>query len=95
MNSLVSRMRRVHFGNRIWNIPGDNADYLMDSNEKLGNREALLSEIDEKGYIFLTNIINRSDVLAAKQEVLNTLADNNCLSPGTSIIVTVCQFYNL
>lgn len=95
MNSLVSRMRRVHFGNRIWNIPGDNADYLMDSNEKLGNREALLSEIDEKGYIFLTNIINRSDVLAAKQEVLNTLADNNCLSPGTSIIVTVRQFYNL
>ena len=88
-------MRRVHFGNRIWNIPGDNADYLMDSNEKLGNREALLSEIDEKGYIFLTNIINRSDVLAAKQEVLNTLADNNCLSPGTSIIVTVRQFYNL
>ena len=95
MNSLVSRMRRVHFGNRIWNIPGDNADYLMDSNEKLGNREALLSEIDEKGYIFLRNIINRSDVLAAKQEVLNTLADNNCLSPGTSIIVTVRQFYNL
>ena len=95
MNSLVSRMRRVHFGNRIWNIPGDNADYLMDSNEKLGNREALLSEIDEKGYIFLTNIINRSDVLAAKQEVLNALADNNCLSPGTSIIVTVRQFYNL
>ena len=80
-------MRRVHFGYRVWNIPGDNADYLKDSNEKLGNREALLSEIDQKGYIYLTNIINRDDVLAAKAEVLNTLADNKSLSPGTFIYV--------
>ena len=78
-------MRRVHFGNRVWNIPGDNADYMKDSNEKLDNREALLSEIDQKGYIYLTNIINREDVLAAKAEVLSTLADNKSLSPGTSI----------
>ena len=78
-------MRRVHFGNRVWDIPGDNTAYLKDSNEKLGNQEALLSEIDQKGYIYLKNIINRDDVLAAKQEVLNTLADNQSLSPGTFI----------
>ena len=78
-------MRRVNFGNRVWDIPGENADYLKDSNEKLGNQEALLSEISQKGYIYLKNIINRDDVLAAKQEVLNTLADNQSLSPGTFI----------
>ena len=78
-------MRRVNFGNRVWDIPGDNTAYLKDSNEKLGNQEALLSEIDQKGYIYLKNIINRDDVLAAKQEVLSTLADNQSLSPGTFI----------
>ncbi len=46
---------------------------LRVSNELLGNQEKLRARVSEDGYLFFRGLLDRSDVLAAREEVLRRL----------------------
>lgn len=56
---------------------------LQDSTDLLGNPEALRARMAAEGYLYLPAFLDRAEVLAARREVVQRLADAGYLKPGT------------
>jgi len=53
--------------------------FLRDSNDILGDTEALRTRMDQDGYLFLPGFLNREDVRAARRKVCEVLASEGLL----------------
>ena len=58
---------------------------MEDSSLFLNDRDGLLSVLNEKGFLYLKNVLDRNEVLSARSTVLQHLADKENLLPGTSV----------
>ena len=57
----------------------DDFGELRMSNDALDNRDELVQRMEDDGYLFLKGLLNKDDVLAARQEVMNRLMDAGVL----------------
>ena len=57
----------------------DDFGELRMSNDALDDRNELLQRMEDDGYLFLKGLLNRDEVLAARQEVMNRLMDAGVL----------------
>jgi len=62
---------------------------LRSSATLLENPEALVSRMAEDGYLFLPGLLNRGDVLAAREEVLRRLDAAGCINHGFPLLDAV------
>lgn len=56
---------------------------LRESSDLLGDPAALRSRILDDGYLFLRGFLNRDDVLTARKSVVDRMASNGLLEPGS------------
>ena len=73
-------MRKIQLGPRTWTFPGENLGQLRSLNAANLSQKELQEEIDQNGYLFAKNIINRDDVLIAREAVLHHLENSKCLN---------------
>ena len=57
----------------------DDFGELRMSNDVLDDRDELIQRMEDDGYLFLKGLLNRDEVLAARQEVMNRLIDAGVL----------------
>ena len=48
---------------------------LEESNELIGNREELFRNLEDKGYLFFRQLLNRNKVLEVKSDIVEVLKD--------------------
>ena len=77
---------QLRFGYREMTFPSAELGELRDSSPLLGNRTALHSRMQEDGYLLLRGLFNRETVLQARQTVLEHMAQQEALTPGTAIL---------
>jgi hypothetical protein len=80
---------KVKFCRTEVEYPGDKLGELRDSAPLLGDRLALKSRMEQDGYLFLRNLINRETVLNARNAIVSHLAANNALVDGYSPLEAV------
>jgi len=61
-------------------------DWLKDSSALLDDIPSLRQRMSEEGYLFLRELLNRDDVLAARGEVCNRLASLGLLDPNAPLM---------
>lgn len=74
---------KVAMGERLLSYPDGELGKLRDSNDLLGDFRALRDRIDEDGYLLLRGLIDREKVLAARQRILQYMAEHEGLEPGS------------
>ncbi len=57
---------------------------LRDSSYLAGDGEALRTRMAEDGYLFLRGYLKRDEVLAARREIVERMAKEGALEPGTA-----------
>ena len=62
----------TYLGRKIDTAPSSFGE-LRSSNDVLQDRNALVHRMDEDGYLFLRGVLERDEVLAAREEVLKRL----------------------
>lgn len=60
--------------------------YLREANELLGNADLLRQRMAEDGYLLLRGLLNRDQVLAARRDTLEQLADQGQLDPDAPLM---------
>ena len=73
-------MRKVQIGPRTWTFPSESLGQLRGVTAANLSQKELHEEIDQNGYMFAKNIINRDDVLKAREAVLHHLENSRCLN---------------
>jgi len=58
--------------------------HLRESNDVLGDTEALRSRLEEDGYLFLPGFLNKEHVLEARAKMVGRLLDQGSLETGTN-----------
>ncbi len=74
---------QIRFGHHTTTYPGPEVGELRDSNALLGNHTALRERMAEDGYLLLRGLIQRDKVLQARQRVMQHMAQQQALTPGT------------
>jgi hypothetical protein len=80
---------KVKFCRTEVEYPGEMLGELRDSSDLAGNRVALKARIEEDGYLFLRNFLDRETVLKARGAIVNFLDDKNALVKGESKLEAV------
>ncbi|XP_064628941.1 1-deoxypentalenic acid 11-beta-hydroxylase-like [Lineus longissimus] len=77
--------RIVKLGQHEWMFPSEQLQQLPDSSHLLGNRDALLKELTERGYLFIRGLHDRDEVLRARLAVIKHIKDTGAgrLEDGT------------
>ncbi|MEZ4620677.1 MAG: hypothetical protein R2867_34920 [Caldilineaceae bacterium] len=76
----------IRFGHRTLPYPSSDLTELRDSNLLLGDRSALQQRMTEDGYLLLRGLIDRKKVLQARRTVLEHMAAQAALTPGTPVL---------
>jgi hypothetical protein len=63
--------------------PSDELGEMRDSNALLGDPAALRERMQEDGYLLMRGLIDRDKVLAAREEILQYMAEREGLEPGS------------
>lgn len=75
--------QNIRFGLSTMAYPSQDLGELRDSNDLLGDREALQARMAEDGYLLLHGLIDREKVLAARRRILTYMAEHEGLEPGS------------
>jgi hypothetical protein len=65
---------------------GGNLGFLRDSNDILNDVTALRERMKEDGYLLIRGLHNREQVLTARRQMLEKLAENNALDPQAPLM---------
>lgn len=76
---------KVRMGQVELEMGGRYLTEMRDSNDILGDEEALRNRMEEDGYLLIRGFHDREDVLKARLELLAHLRDTGKLAPGTPI----------
>ena len=74
---------KVHFGESIMEYPSAVFGELTDSSPLLGDREALRDRFDQDGYLLLRELVDPQKVIAARERIMEYMAEKEALVPGT------------
>jgi len=74
---------QVQMGNCKYEFPSEELGELRDSNDLLGNREALETRMAEDGYLMIRGLHDREAVLKAGDVMIDHLAAHDALLPGS------------
>ena len=77
---------QVHFGESIMEYPSRELGDLTDSSALVGNRAALRERFYQDGYLFLPGLIDPPKVLAARERILEYMAQQETLVPGEPVM---------
>ncbi len=77
---------KVHFGESVMAYPSEVFGELTDSSSLVGDPPALRERMDRDGYLFLPGLIEPEKVLTARERILDYMAQNEALVPGTPVI---------
>ena len=77
------KQRTVRFGNVDYQYPSDELRPLRDSNDLLSDRDALLTRLEEEGYLYLPGYLDREEVLDARDCILEYMEGAEGLEPGS------------
>ena len=76
----------IRFGYREVPYPSMELGELRDSNALLGDAVALHSRMGEDGYLLLRGLIDRDKVLRGRQTIMEHMAIQEALTPGTPVL---------
>jgi ectoine hydroxylase-related dioxygenase (phytanoyl-CoA dioxygenase family) len=74
----------IRFGRR--DVEATDLDELRDSSGLLGDVAALRARMEEDGYLLLRGLLDRQAVLRARQRILEYMAEQEALVPGTPVL---------
>ncbi len=77
---------KIRFGPRDIEFPSQEMGELRDSNDLLGDAEALRQRMDEDGYLLLRDMLDRDSVMRCRLAVLEYLDKHEGLVPGTPVL---------
>lgn len=77
---------RVRFGTQTMDFPTPQFGELRDSNNLLGDPQALRDRMAEDGYLLLRGLIPREKVETARATILAHMAEKQALEPGTPVL---------
>ncbi len=83
MVSNESQARPVRFGSCDYTFPSDELRPLRDSNDVVNDRPALLSRLEEDGYLYLPGFLDREEVLTARKDILAYMSEHEGLEPDS------------
>src|SRR5258708_175862 len=83
--STCAEKSTVLVGKREMELGGD-LGFLRDSNDILNDPGALRDRMKEDGYLLIRGLHNRDQVLAARRQMLEKLAENNALDPTAPLM---------
>ena len=64
---------------------GDTIVQTRDSNDILGDTEALRQRMEEDGYLIIRDFHNRNDVMKARKEIYDYMDSQGVLAPGSTL----------
>jgi len=76
-------MARVRFGECDFDYPSDELEPLRDSGDLIDDVAALHERLAEDGYLYLPGLLDRDEVLAARQHILEYMAEHEGLEPDS------------
>lgn len=82
---MTDTARMVEMGETRYEFPSATLQPLVDSTPLLDDHAALRSRFHTDGYLYLPGLIDRSTVLAARTDILESIDAQNALAPGTEI----------
>jgi len=77
---------KIRFGHRDVEFDSGEMGVLRDSNDLLGDVQALQQRMDEDGYLLLRNMIDRDTMRGARQTILEYMQEQQVLVPGTPVL---------
>jgi hypothetical protein len=77
---------QVQFGESIMDYPSSELGDLTDSSALVGNRAALRERFDLDGYLYLPGLIDSRKVVAARERILEYMAEHETLVPGAPVM---------
>ena len=80
---------KVKFCKTEVEYPGEKLGELRDSANLTGNIDELKERIKQDGYLFLRNFLPPETVMAAREAIVNYLAENNALVEGKPLLEAV------
>jgi hypothetical protein len=84
---------KVQFGKRELELGGKYIGTdLRDSNNLLGNPEALRQRMKDDGYLLLRGLQNRDNVLRGRRRILEYIDEQGSIKPGTNLDDAVVNF---
>lgn len=78
----VKTMKKVMMGKCEFELDGKYITEMRDSNDILGDTEALRKRMQEDGYLLIRGLHNREEVLDARMEALQILHERGKLDPN-------------
>jgi hypothetical protein len=78
-------MKNIQFCKEEYPYPSDRLGKMRDSNNLLGDANALKARIQEDGYLFFRGLIDRNAVVKARMKILQFIDSKGKLAPGTDI----------
>src|SRR5512140_1160647 len=82
-------MMKVKFCRTEVEYPGEKLGELRDSNDLLGNMDALKSRMSQDGYLLIRNFFDRETVLKAREAIVGYMDEKNALVPGEPLLEAV------
>ncbi|MEM7033053.1 MAG: phytanoyl-CoA dioxygenase family protein [Chloroflexota bacterium] len=82
----MTKTTNIRFGHRDMVYPSKDMGELQDSNDLLGDMDALHARMTQDGFLFLRGLLDRETVLKARQTVLTYMDEKNALVPGHPIM---------
>jgi hypothetical protein len=80
---------KVKFCRTEVEYPGEKLGELRDSNDLLGNMDALKARMGQDGYLLLRNFIDRETVLKAREAIVTYMDEKNALVQGEPLLEAV------
>lgn len=77
---------KIRFGYRTLTYPSTDLGELRNSNDLLSDAEALRTRVTEDGYLLLRGLIDREKVLRARRTIMEHMATQEALTPGTPVL---------
>jgi hypothetical protein len=77
---------RVRFGSHAYDFPGSELRELRESNDILDNPVILRERMADDGYLFISGLIDRDRVLAARARILRHMDEQGTLSPNRPVL---------
>ena len=74
---------QIQFGQRVITYPGPVLGELRVSNDLLYDQAALGARLTEDGYLLIRGLIDRDEVLAARDRILQHMNEHEGLEPGS------------
>lgn len=73
---------KLTMGKRELEFPGPYIDTLSEATDLLGDADALRARLDEDGYLLLRGLLEKDQVLDARRQIVEVMAEKGMLDPS-------------